>query len=274
MKWSDAIIWILQNNVEEGKLQPMHYVDITKAIIENKLREVIGKTPQNSVSSKLTSNPGDKYFISLGGGYFSLNEAGQKYSVPSNQPSNKKAESKEDKDPKVAEDFNKSQKEQLIKAFGVYWQRDFIDWAHPKLLGVQEPGADTIDFSEMRGIYLLYDGREIIYVGQAAKQSILYRLKAHTEDRLAGRWTRFAWFGIDLINPNSGKVEKIAEDLNIKIFDLLNALEGILIEGLEPRQNRKQGNKFGDEYIQYIDEDLQTKKALDTLHTKFGSHSK
>ena len=50
--------------------------------------------------------------------------------------------------------------------------------------------------------------------------------------------------------------------LNINIGDLINSLEGILIEGLEPRQNRKQGNKFGDEYIQVIDYEIQKDQAL------------
>ncbi len=42
---------------------------------------------------------------------------------------------------------------------------------------------------------------------------------------------------------------------SIELKDMINAFEGIMIEGLEPRQNRKAGNEFGDEYIQISEND-------------------
>ena len=38
------------------------------------------------------------------------------------------------------------------------------------------------------------------------------------------------------------------------------ALEAVLIEGLEPRQNRKNGNDFGYEFLQATDPKIEKKK--------------
>lgn len=158
-------------------------------------------------------------------------------------------------------EIEKENKSKIIKIFGMFWDRTKINWADGKMEGQQNSKSDPLDFTNVRGIYLLYDGREVVYVGQALDSSILKRLKDHTRDRLSGRWNRFSWFGIDGINPD-GSIAKVEDVFNVNLGDLINSLEGILIEGLEPRQNRKQGNKFGDEYIQVIDYEIQKEQAL------------
>ena len=50
--------------------------------------------------------------------------------------------------------------------------------------------------------------------------------------------------------------------------NLANAFEAILIEGLEPRQNRKTGNDFGFEFIQAQDPELEEDKAALALMKK------
>ena len=53
------------------------------------------------------------------------------------------------------------------------------------------------------------------------------------------------------------------EDFKNTIFsmeNLANAFEAILIEGLEPRQNRKGGNDFGFEFIQVPDTEMEDEK--------------
>jgi hypothetical protein len=97
---------------------------------------------------------------------------------------------------------------------------------------------------------LLHDSRETIYVGQAIEQPLGQRLKNHTNDRLGGRWDRFSWFGFYPVNKNGNLLTDIKLD-NITAQNLGDILEAILIESIEPRQNRKQGNLFfGLEYLQ------------------------
>lgn len=270
MKWIDAIITVLQNSRTENDLyEPMHYVDITNAIIDGNLREKFGRTPQNTVNANITTHP--NIFSSLGLGLYGLTEEGQRYKVKEKyQPSIEKQqyvddeeleEIQEDSDPQINIEIEKENKSKIIKVFGMFWDRNKVNWTDGKMDGQQNSKSDPIDFKDIRGIYLLYDGREVIYVGQALDSSIVKRLKDHTRDRLSGRWDRFSWFGLDGINPD-GTIAKTEDMLNINIGDLINSLEGILIEGLEPRQNRKQGNKFGDEYIQVIDYEIQKDQAL------------
>ena len=266
MKWLDAIIKVLQNNKSEnGDFEPMHYVDITNAIIDGNLRQKFGGTPQNTVNANITTHP--NLFNSLGLGLYGLTEEGQQYAVEENVPLQVNAEQHVDVDELeeaqevINSEIEKENKSKIIKIFGMFWDRTKINWADGKMEGQQNSKSDPLDFTNIRGIYLLYDGREVVYVGQALDSSILKRLKDHTRDRLSGRWNRFSWFGIDGINPD-GSIVKADDVLNVNIGDLINSLEGILIEGLEPRQNRKQGNKFGDEYIQVMDYEIQKEQAL------------
>ncbi|MBO7190472.1 MAG: hypothetical protein J6V55_07810 [Alistipes sp.] len=266
MKWLDAIIKVLQNNkTESGDFEPMHYVDITNAIIDGNLRQKFGSTPQNTVNANITTHP--NLFNSLGLGLYGLTEEGQKYAIKVIESQQIDVEQHVDVDElddtqeAINIEIEKENKSKIIKIFGMFWDRTKINWADGKMEGQQNSKSDPLDFTNVRGIYLLYDGREVVYVGQALDSSILKRLKDHTRDRLSGRWNRFSWFGIDGINPD-GSIAKTEDVFNVNLGDLINSLEGILIEGLEPRQNRKQGNKFGDEYIQVIDYEIQKEQAL------------
>lgn len=264
MTWKEAIVYILQNNKLNGELRPMHYRDITDWILEKELRGKgeYGNTPANTVSMYLTKNP--NLFEALGGGEYRLTDAGRKYHLEyiENTPSKNQEESEENVQGHKTSDASP---DPLIKNFGMYWIRDGVNWKHnPKLLGSQSDGAQPIDLSEMRGVYMLYDGREVIYVGQAADQPILKRLIQHTKNRLATRWNRFSWFGIDKVNKE-GKVEKISNPIVTDVSKIITALEGILIEGLEPRQNRKGGDNFGFEYYQEIDKNLAKTRIYNEL---------
>ena len=80
MKWVDAIISVLKNNrSESGEYEPMHYVDITNAIIDGNLRDKFGKTPQNTVNANINMNP--TLFTNLGLGLYGLTEEGIKYEI-------------------------------------------------------------------------------------------------------------------------------------------------------------------------------------------------
>ena len=262
MTWTDAIITVLQQSKNNDEYIPMHYIDITNSIVENNFKEILGKTPQNTVRMSLSTNK--ELFESCGPrtGVYKLTTKGENYEicVASTQ--------KEEKEEAIIinQKIKENNESKVIKVFGMYWNRADISWEKvPRLLGRQSPKAEYVDFSDIRGIYLLYDRREVIYVGQAIDQSILKRLRQHTTDHLSGRWERFSWFGIDGIDPASGSIIKSSQLLNIDIGNLVDALEGIMIEGLEPRQNRYKGNQFGDEYLQVVDKDIQKRRIINEL---------
>ena len=130
----------------------------------------------------------------------------------------------------------------------MFWRREKVDWSQDKLRGSQL-GGSHVDFSEMKGIYILYDNREPIFVGQAISAGLMAKLQTHTKDRFANRWNRFSWFGIYGVNQN-GSLHQI-RTFNTTIEDVANAIEAVLVEGLEPRQNRDNSRYFdGAEYSQ------------------------
>lgn len=247
MKWLDAIQKVLSD-----EQTAMHYTDITDKIIEKKYRtkSEIGATPQNSVRSRLAVNP--ELFERVAPGMYRLASDALLEETLAGYP---------DEESIVEMEIERENDSKIIKTYGMYWARDVINWnSRPKLLGVQNYGAETVNFSEIRGIYLLYDNREVIYIGQAVEQGILKRLVVHTKDRLAGRWNRFSWFGFDGVKAD-GSLSMSPITVKLDLNDLANTLEGVLIEGLEPRQNRKAGNMFGDEYLQVVDKKLELAKA-------------
>lgn len=82
-------------------------------------------------------------------------------------------------------------------------------------------------------------------------------------DRLTARWDRFSWFGL-LPVSESGTLGQLPAIFNAA--KLIPALEAILIEALEPRQNRKRGDDLASvEYIQRIDPEIEKKKIKATL---------
>lgn len=242
----------------------MHYKDITDAILADKLKSTYGMTPSLTVSASLTTNP--NLFKAIGNGFFCLTDEGKSYfsgTTPS-QTTNLTTGLQEENALESQEEDTLNQSienltnEKIIKHFGVYWNREGVNWnENPlKMLGQDSNNSDPIDFRKMRGIYLLYDYREVVYVGQAkGNNSIANRLRDHTRDRHSNRWNRFSWFGIDDVDVNTGDIILTLENCSIDLSDLIDALEGLLIEGLEPRQNRRSGNNFGNEYNQYIKQD-------------------
>ena len=240
MPWKDAIIKILENSDSA-----MGSSDIAGRIVEDGLRTKVGATPANTVNREIRSSlkieRNDSPFISVGRGQYFLRSK----HVPNN------------------EDFqDEEDNTAIIRAFGMYWERDSISWSSsPPILGVQQKGADPVNFSDQIGVYLLHDGRDVIYVGQTT-DTLGKRLKAHTTDRLKGRWDRFSWFGL-LNVTDKGKLEN--SPILLTFEKIIEALEAVLIEGLEPPQNRRAGDNFKDiEYIQEEDPEFkkQEKKKL------------
>lgn len=68
---------------------------------------------------------------------------------------------------------------------------------------------------------------------------------------MSGRWDRFCWFGVRPIQED-GSLEVAPSGIDIDM--LIATLEALMIERLEPPQNRRQGDRFNAlEFIQLID---------------------
>jgi HB1, ASXL, restriction endonuclease HTH domain len=239
LKWKEAIIKVLE---EEKKV--LHYTAIAELIAEKGYRTSLGTTPQDTVSANITTdinrNKEKSIFARVDRGYYILRKfLDDRTQLLTEETKNKKSKK------------TTSEKLRIINSFGLYWNRNQVHWkTTPDLLGIQQIGATTVNFKNQIGIYLLHDSRETIYVGQAIEQSLGQRLRNHTSDRLGGRWDRFSWFGFFPVNDDGGLNKELKfDDITVQYFG--DILEAILIESIEPRQNRKQGNLFyGIEYLQ------------------------
>ncbi len=252
--WMDAIIKVLSDPIE-----PMHYSDIAEQIVERGLRESIGATPANTVnayiSTSIREEGEESPFIKLAKGTYCLkkidSDEGQKNSAPCVEDTNS--------------EINDNGEPSIINAFGMFWRRDSVLWtAQPNILGRQQIGADSVNFCDQVGVYLLHDGKDTVYVGRAVERPLGKRLYEHTKDRLNGRWDRFSWFGL-LPVSDEGKLDNVtAIDFSTNI--IISTLEALLIEGLEPPQNRKRGDDFNaNEYLQAIDPEIEKKKEKTLL---------
>jgi hypothetical protein len=246
MPWVDAIVQILRESKE-----PMHYADITEAIIDRKLRKDVGATPTYTVNANIAwsikHEPEKTPFIRVGRGLYVLRasaQSGGPVSAPDMPP------------PETGVEENAG----IVRALGMFWRRDMIDWrGTPELLGCQQGGV-MVDFCDQRGIYLLHDVQRVVYVGQAAAQSLGVRLLQHTADRLNGRWDRFSWFGIRRVT-DEGRL--LAPDfVQVTPEGVITTLEAVLIEALEPGLNRKRGADLGEvEYLQVENPKRQNRAA-------------
>ena len=143
------------------------------------------------------------------------------------------------------------------------------------LLGKENEASVAVDFSKQIGVYLLHDGRDVVYVGQSTESkstsSIGRRLRAHTRKRMKARWDRFSWFGLCPIKHRSGQAtaEVVEEQKMVDAKGIIDVLEAVLIEAMEPAGNRRQGENFeGLEYFQVVDPDIANKRVMEHIQDK------
>ena len=254
MPWKQAIAQVLR---EEGG--PLHYDTIVERISESQLRTSFGATPAATVAATISQslkNDTNPLFERVERGHFRLADDTSMAAGP--------------KEDEGADDVGG-----IVTAFGMYWDRSYVHWepTKPNLLGQQSKNSDEVDFSDQIGVYLLYDRREIVYVGQSNEDrkhsSIGQRLKLHTKNRLRSRWDRFSWFGLNPVgkraanqplgNGNGGGQSGATKAI-------IDVMEAVLIEAIEPRQNRRQGDYFrGLEYLQVEDPQVAKKKLIQAL---------
>lgn len=237
LPWKAAIQRVL-----EGSDDPMRSAEIAEEVAVQRLRRTIGANPAGSIAAILAMSlqEDDTPFQRVGPGLYTLRSQLRQTSDADRLTS--------DGDTEVAQSG-------ALRAFGMYWRRDQVVWrTRPKLLGVQGVGASKVNFADQVGVYLLHDRDRVIYVGRAA-ESLAARLTAHTIDRLSGRWDRFSWFGLHNVGPD-GELIGRGELWNERI--VIETLEALLIESLEPPLNRRRGDNFaGIEYLQANDPELE-----------------
>jgi hypothetical protein len=166
-----------------------------------------------------------------------------------------------------------------IRALGLYWERSKVNWNHNKItlnafLGsVPKKNLPPVNMSDQKGIYILYDGHDVVYVGRTTN-TLGDRLRDHTRDVLQTRWNRFSWFGFLPVDAKSGKLED--HDVSVANSSVLAAvLEAVLITSLEPPLNWRSGDHLkGKEYIQVADPDCVNLEGLEVyLRSQLGLKS-
>ncbi len=245
---------------------PLHYTEISEQILSRGYYETDGATPAATVNAQLASSikhEGEKSpFIRVGKGIFGLkNTLAPSTSIPEAIPT----ASKQNKLENLAES-EITASDSIIHSFGMYWQRDLVVWRNdPKMFGKQQALSKPVDFGKQKGIYILYDHHTVVYVGRCIDRPLGKRLYEHTVDRLGSRWNRFSWFGL-LDVTQEGNLRETT--LNSSLASLVATLEALLIEALEPPQNRKRGDDFtAIEYIQDIDPELKEREIQSTLRS-------
>ncbi len=237
---------------------PLHYKDIADKIIADGLRTSLGATPAATVNAQISSSikrdGASSPYIRVAKGTFALSKSAAAAVSPS----------KVKLTPTVEESEESEEQYDIVSSFGMFWRREAVQWvATPKLLGMQQLGATPVDFNKQLGIYLLYHGREVIYIGRTTDRPLGRRLFEHTLDRLAARWDGFSWFGL-LPVSESGQLGELPATFDAA--KMIPALEAILIEALEPRQNRKRGDDLSAvEFIQREDPEIQKKRVKASL---------
>jgi hypothetical protein len=257
LTWKKAIDKVLGSSPT-----PLHYNEITEQIISDGLRKNLGATPAATVNAQITASikhdGSASPYIRIGKGTYAMRHGASDTEVVPQ---------------KLTPDVEESEEEEqydIVTSFGMFWRKDAVEWvASPKLLGMQQIGATPVDFFGQLGIYLLYDGREVIYVGRTTDRPLGRRLYEHTVDRMSTRWNRFSWFGLLPVSDNG---ELLSLPSAYDAARLIPSLEAILIEALEPRQNRKRGDDLAAaEYIQKVDPEIEkrrTKALLDKALNK------
>jgi hypothetical protein len=251
MTWDEACQSVLRE--ADGAL---HYTEIAERIVEKGYRgEDVGATPAQTVNATINNSlrqPNSPYVRVRMGEYALRSEL--RIETPAPETIQRPEE------PATG----------ALKAFGMYWRREFVVWPRgARLLGKQTGGASDVNFAEQQGVYLLHDRDRVIYVGRA-DDTLFARLKAHTTDRLGGRWDRFSWFGLRAVQPD-GTLSEVAFDWTHSV--VLETLEALLIESLEPPLNRRRGdNLSAAEYTQSEDPDIETIRRQELAARILGGH--
>ena len=248
MGWQEAIVAVLQDAGE-----PLHYQRITELIGERRLRALTGANPVDSVRgflSQMTTRSHRSYdgkIQRVARGVYEFGDPASPMTVPQED-----VDELDYKDAINEEPSETGTRIVGVPAFGLYWEKDKINWGKGSsgILGRQTADSKEVDFSEQHSVYLLHKERLVIYVGRTT-DSLRGRLDSHTRDKKAPRWNRFSWFGFRDVNDETGKLEPLPGEIDAR--HLVTILESVLIEALEPPVNGRRGDYMGVLYEQVPD---------------------
>ena len=255
MSWREAIAKVLAEADA-----PLHYSEISEQILSRGYYKTDGATPAATVNAQISSSikhdGENSLFLRVGKGTFSLRSRSGLAGSATPSPM-AKAES-------IPPEVEIEASDSIIQSFGMYWQRDLVVWKNdPRMYGQQQALAKSVDFGRQKGIYILYDHHTVVYVGRSIDRPLGKRLYEHTVDRLGSRWNRFSWFGL-LDVTNEGDLRDVPVKASLAV--MVATLEALLIEALEPPQNRKRGDDFSAiEYMQDVDPELKEREIKNTL---------
>ena len=135
-----------------------------------------------------------------------------------------------------------------IAAFGRHWKFGKREEKSGQMLGVREGNSTPIDMGGQVAVYVLYERGKVVYVGKTERNRLIERLKEHKKGKKWGRWDRFSWYGIRTVDEESGELEDVKKGtINSSLVDVV---ESVLIEVLEPYLNNQKGKCTGEMYIQ------------------------
>lgn len=149
----------------------------------------------------------------------------------------------------------------MITHYGLFWSERDVFWGRQNNPGQlrgrvriqrDQRGAPTReerdnaeeDFRDYVGVYCLYGGGDLLYIGEAGlgtRETLFNRLKTHREGQLSGLWNKFSWFG----RKRYKKKKKTGIDV------ALRQLEAISIAIVNPSFNKRYGTfRNADEVLQ------------------------
>lgn len=269
MTWREAIQMVLQ---EEGG--PLHYAEISEKVLSRGYYRTEGATPDATVNAQISASikhdRENTPFVRVGKGVFALRNFEPLVATTPALHQSTEATASEvvippaEVNQELIATSPDGTPESIIRCLGMYWQRELIVWRNdPRIYGKQQASSRAVDFGGQRGIYVLYDHHTVVYVGRSVDRPLGKRLNEHTGDRLASRWNRFSWFGLLDVTDEGSLIEV---ELRVSLQSLIATLEALMIETLEPPQNRKRGDDFSVmEYIQAVDPELKERELQNTL---------
>ncbi|GEM_PF-5574478 len=83
----------------------------------------------------------------------------------------------------------------IFEVCGLNWMRNKILWCESPVIQGQDLCGNIKNYAKSSGIYALFDGADLVFVGWADSENLGNRLYGHTTDYLAARWDAFSWFG-------------------------------------------------------------------------------
>lgn len=127
----------------------------------------------------------------------------------------------------------------LIKAYGLFWRRDEVDWTPGKgirafrllgNIGTNRPGLRMIDARDQEGLYVLYSEYGPAYVGLT--NNLGSRLKGH--HKAWSGWDRFSWFGFRQVlrsqNPDgTSRLKDLPSAKGVDPKPVIREMEALLI---------------------------------------------